>query len=83
MAELPYTDESARAVLQYWARSDLLDGDKVPRWALTQHFFNNPRFRREDFEAGLSYALEMQWLVQNGEEFALTGTGLQELQELP
>jgi hypothetical protein len=81
MAELPYTDESARAILLYWARHVLRPGDKTPRWALEQHFFENPRFRREDFEAGLSYALEKQWLVQDGETFALTGSGFEMLPE--
>jgi len=58
MADNPYTDESARAILEYFAWHDLRGGDETPRWALEQQFFENREFRRDDFEAELSYAVE-------------------------
>jgi hypothetical protein len=78
MADVPYTDQSARAILEYFARHLLPGGDKTPKWALEQQFFENPNFRRDDFEAGLSYAIEKQWLRQEGECFALTESGFSE-----
>jgi len=79
MADIPYTDESARAILEYFARHHLRGGDKTPGRALEQQFFENPKFRRDDFEAGLSYAIEKQWLRQEGECFVLTESGFGEL----
>lgn len=72
MADVPYNDESARAILEYFARHHLRGGDKTLKWALEQQFFENPRFRRDDFEAGLSYAIEKQWFRTEGENFVLT-----------
>ena len=65
MADIPSSAESARAILQYFARHQLLDEDKMERRALEQGFFQEkPNSRRDDFEAGLNYAIEMEWLRQ-------------------
>ena len=66
--------------MQYFARHQLLDEDKMERRALEQGFFQEkPNSRRDDFEAGLNYAIEMEWLRQEGDWFILTGTGFEEL----
>jgi len=31
-------------------------------WQIEQRFFENPKFRRDDYEAGISYAIEKGWL---------------------
>ena len=79
MADIPSSEESARAILEYFARHRLRGGVDVPKWALEQQFFENPIFRPEDFAAGISYAIERQWLVQEGESFDLTESGFREL----
>ena len=81
MADIPHSDESARAILEYFARNHLRAGADAPKWALEQHVLGNPRsrFRRDDFEAGLSYAIEKQWLRQEGECFVLIEFGFGEL----
>jgi hypothetical protein len=80
MADRRSSTESARAILQYFARHHLLDDDKTERWTLEQEFFQeNPSSRRDDFEAGLSCAIEMQWLRQDGDWFILTGAGFEQL----
>ena len=81
MADIPSSEESARAILEYFARHRLRGGADVPRWALEQQFFENPIFRPDDFVAGISYAIEKQWLmlIQKGESFMLTESGFREL----
>jgi hypothetical protein len=51
-------------------------------WALEQQFFENPDFRREDFEAGISYAIEHGWLIREGDQVVLTEYGFRELPAL-
>jgi hypothetical protein len=79
MAESPSSEESARAILEYFAQRRLGGGGDVPKWALEQQFLENPIFGADDFEAGTSYAIEKQWLIQNGELFVLTEYGFREL----
>ncbi len=58
MAELPFTDESARELLKLFAELHLRPGEQVIWWHLEQRFFDNPKFRVEDYAAGLSYAID-------------------------
>ena len=66
MADIPSSKESARAILEYFARHHLRGGAKTPRWALKQQFFEDPIFRPDDFEAGISCAIEEGWLIPGG-----------------
>jgi hypothetical protein len=79
MAELPYTDESARALLNLFAELHLRPGDVVMSWQLHANFFDSPKFRAEDYAAGLSYAIEKGWLIKEGEKIKLSVSGYQEL----
>jgi hypothetical protein len=82
MADIPSSEESARTILEYFAQRRLRGGADVPRWALEQQFFENPKYRPDNFEAGISYAIEKQWLIQKREFFVLTETGFRELPSL-
>jgi hypothetical protein len=79
MADIPSSERSAYTILEYFAQRRLRGEADVPRWALEQQFFENPIFRPDDFEAGISYAIEKQWLIQKGESFVLTESGFREL----
>ena len=79
MAEPPYTDESARAILQCFADLRLRGGEKMRSWQLEQSFFQNPKFRAGDYPAGLSYAIEKGWLAKDADWIILTETGYRDL----
>jgi hypothetical protein len=73
MAEPPYTDESARAILQCFA--DL----RLRGVATRAEFFRNPKFRAGDYPAGLSYLIEKGWLAKDADWIILTETGCRDL----
>lgn len=79
MAELPFTDESARALLKLFSERHLRPGDRVQWWQLNARFFENPKFRAEDYVAGLSFAIEKGWLIKKGDFIELTESGFREL----
>jgi hypothetical protein len=79
MAEPPYTDESARAILQCFADLRLRGGEKMRSWQLEQSFFQNSKFRAGDYPAGLSYAIEKGWLAKDADWIILTETGYRDL----
>jgi hypothetical protein len=79
MAEPPYTDESARAILQCFADLRLRGGEKMRSWQLKQSFFQNLKFRAGDYPAGLSYAIENGWLAKDADWIILTETGYRDL----
>jgi hypothetical protein len=79
MAEPPYTDESARAILQCFADLRLRGGEKMRSWQLEQSFFQNPKFRAGDYPAGLSCAIEKGWLAKDADWIILTETGYRDL----
>lgn len=79
MAEVPYTDESARAILQIFAEKNIRGGGALMSGAVNLAFLENRRYRAEDYVAGLSYAIEKGWLTRAGTAIRLTESGFQEL----
>jgi hypothetical protein len=71
MAEPPYTDESARAILQCFADLRLRGGEKMRSWQLEQ--------RAGDYPAGPSYAIEKGWLAKDADWIILAETGYRDL----
>lgn len=58
MAEVPYTDESARAILAIFKKFNVQEDGTLMMGHLQQQFLSDGRNRAEDFAAGLSYAVE-------------------------
>jgi hypothetical protein len=54
MAEVPYTDESARAIMQIFADMDVRGGGILMTGMVNVTFLKNTKFRAEDYAAGLS-----------------------------
>lgn len=79
MAETPYSDESARAILQIFAARNVRAGEILMAGAVNSSFLNDPRHRAEDYAAGLSYAVEKGWVTDEGTMIRLTETGFREL----
>ena len=79
MAEVPYTDESARAILQIFADKNVRAGGGLMAGAVNMTFLNDQKYRAEDYAAGLSYAVEKGWLTIEGTKIRLTETGFKEL----
>ena len=79
MAEVPYTDESARAILQIFAEKNVRENEILMAGQVNLRFLENPKYRAEDYAAGLSYAIEKGWLVNEGTKLRLTPTGFREL----
>ena len=79
MAEVPFSDESARAILAIFAARNVRGGEILMAGAVNISFLSNPRHRAEDYAAGLSYAIEKGWVTVEGNMIRLTETGFKEL----
>ena len=79
MADTPYTDASARAILQIFAHHNRRAGEAMTRSALQISFLKNQQYRAEDYVAGLSYAIEKEWVIADRTMIKLTEAGFHEL----
>jgi hypothetical protein len=79
VAEVPFTDESARAILEIFADKNVRGGEALMAGAVNLTFLQNPKHRAEDYAAGLSYAVEKGWIVPEGRtKLRLTESGFKE-----
>jgi hypothetical protein len=75
MAEVPFTDESARAILQIFSDSNVRENEILMAGQVNMRFLSDGRFRAEDYAAGLSYAVEKGWIIDEGNTLRLTPAG--------
>lgn len=84
MEELSKSEEIARAVLQMFASRGLRPGETISRTALEHEFFQSSKynsFKQSDFEAGLTCAVEKEWLSNKETDFELRLLGFAEIPE--
>ena len=55
MSDLPYTDESGRAILKIFGERKVRANEILMAGAVQHAFLSNQQFRAEDYAAGLSY----------------------------
>jgi hypothetical protein len=82
MEDLPNSEEIARAVLQIFANRILRPGEAISRMALEQEFFQSSKYnscKQSDLEAGLTCAVEKDWLSNKEAEFELRLLGFAEI----
>jgi hypothetical protein len=79
MADVPSSQESARAILKIFAAQNVRGGEILMAGAVNQAFLRDLKHRAEDYAAGLNYAIEKGWLIDEGNMIRLTETGFNEL----
>lgn len=82
MEELSKSEEIARAVLQMFGSRGLRPGETISRTALEQEFFQSGKynsFKQSDFEAGLTRAVEKEWLSETETGLELRVLGFAEI----
>jgi len=79
MIEPSSTDENARAILSIFRDDGVQAGEVLTAGALYLAFLQNPSHGAEDYVAGLRWAGEKGWLIDEGNIVRLTESGSKEL----
>ena len=80
MAELPSTEDSARALLNIFLKHSIRPNEVMMIGTIRGEWSKNHRLmREEDLLAALSYAEEHGWIVNEGSKIRLTEKGYKEI----